>query len=525
MKPPALFRSTLIVSLGTALSRVLGFVREVLMAWIFGTSLIKSAFDLAFRIPNLFRRLLGEGALSAAFIPVFTETLKHEGKDAANLLVARIATLLGAVLAVIVGLGILAIWGVEQMFDLGTRAAAVLPLVRIMLPYTLFICLAALSMGVLNSFGYFAIPALAPVLLNLVWTAALLWICPHLGGTQEQQIMVLAWCIVGAGVLQLVGQIPMLRRCGMVWRPSFQWDDVRVRRVLLLMGPAALGLGVYQVNFVVDGVLAMLVGPWAPAALTYAERLIYLPLGIIATALGTVLLPTFSHQASAARHDQMAETLGISLRAILLAMTPAAVGLMVLVYPVVRLIYIWNGGAFDAASLQQTARALIFYSPGLVVFSIYKMIVPVFYALKDTRNPVRVGLWSVLLNFVLNLLFIYTWPTGWQHAGLPFASVLASAVNCAVLGWMLRARIGDPDWRAVRRTALRALAASVLMGAAAWWCQRALEALMLARGVEDKLSQMASIGGAIVAAMAVYGVALLVIARDDLLLLVRARRR
>lgn len=506
MKRPAnLLRSTAIVGAGTAASRLLGFVREVLMAWLFGTSLAKSAFDVAFRIPNLFRRLLGEGALSAAFVPVFAESLKRDGPEEAGRLVGRIAGMLAAVLSVLVGLGILGIYAVEQWVPLGPRSAAVLPLLRIMLPYALFICLAALSMGVLNTFGYFAIPALAPVLLNLVWTGALVWVCPRLGGTPEEQIAVLSWCITIAGALQLVAQLPMLRRCGVEVRLRLDWRDAKVKRVLLLMGPAALGLGVYQVNAVIDGVLALFVGGWAPAALTYAERLIYLPLGIIATALGTVLLPTFSHQAADERHEHMRETLALSLRGLLLAMTPAAVGLLVLVVPIVQLTYVWGGGKFDARSTIQTARALAFYSPGLVVFSLYKVIVPVFYALKDTRRPVQVGLWAVALNLVLNLLFIVTWPEGYRHAGLAFATVLASLFNAGVLAWMLHRRIGDPGWRRIAWSGVQALAGSAVLGVVAWSVHRVVAGALDHSGLNPKLAQTGSVGAAILCGLAAYG--------------------
>ncbi len=524
MKPAALFRSTAVVSAGTAASRILGFVREMLMAWLFGTSLAKSAFDVAFRIPNLFRRLLGEGALSAAFVPVFAETLKKDGRAEADLLVSRVATLLGAVLSVIVGVSILAIWGFEHVVTLDAKTAAVLPLLRIMLPYALFICLAALAMGVLNTFGYFAVPALAPVLLNLVWTAALIWVCPRMGGTPEEQIYWLSWCILGAGALQLVAQVPMLRRCGVHVRLRMQWGDARVRRVLLLMGPAALGMGVHQLNTVISGVLALLVGTWAPAALTYAERLVYLPLGVIATALGTVLLPAFSHQAANDRHDDIRGTLLLSLRVVLLAMTPAAVGLLVLADPIVRLSYVWGGGRFDADSTLMTVRAVIFYAPGLIVFSLVKVIVPVFYALKDTRNPVRVGLWSVGVNLVLNLVFVVTWPVGYAHAGLALATVMASIFNGVVLGILLQRRIGDPGWGRIARTGMRAMMGSVLMGAMAWYTQGTAEAALLGRGLAPKLAQTVSLGGAIALAMAFYAVWLAITGRDDLRVLLRRRR-
>lgn len=525
MKPLRLFRSTAIVSAGTALSRVLGFVREVLMAWLFGTSLAKSAFDVAFRIPNLFRRLLGEGALSAAFVPIFAETLKREGPEEAARLLSRVATLLGAVLTVVTGLGIAAIWWIEHTWEFGERMAAVLPLLRIMLPYALFICLSALSMGVLNTFGYFAVPALAPVLLNLVWTAALLWVCPRLGGTADEQIYWLAWCITGAGLLQLAAQLPMLRMCGMRLRLQLQLGDARVRRVLLLTGPAALGMGVHQLNTVVSGFLALFIGDWAPAALTYAERLIYLPLGIIATALGTVLLPAFSHQVAADQQDAMRSTLCRSLRAVLLAMIPAAMGLFVLADPIVRLSYAWRGGLFDAESTVQTVRAVAFYAPGLVVFSIYKVIVPVFYALKDTATPVRVGLWAVGLNFLLNIGAVLWWPTQWAHAGLALATVVASAINCFVLARILTRRLGDPGWRLVRTSGMRALVAASGMGVAAWQTQHVLATQLAARALNEKLIETISVGAAIAVGITVYVVVLALVSRDELGLIVRARRK
>lgn len=525
MKRRALLKSTLIVGIGTAASRALGFVREMLMAWLFGTSLAKSAFDVAFRIPNLFRRLLGEGALSAAFVPVLTEVLQREGPEAAGRLVARVATLLAATLGVVVGLGMLLIWGMEQTLPLGPRAAAVLPLLRIMLPYTLFICLAALAMGVLHTRGYFAVPALAPVVLNLVWTAALLWVCPRLGNTPDEQILALAWCIVLAGALQLFAQVPMLRRCGIRLRWSADWRHAHVRRILMLMAPAALGLGVYQLNTVIDGVLALFVGAWAPAALTYAERLIYLPLGVIATALGTVLLPAFSRQAAEANPAALTATLRFSLCAVLLVMTPAAAGLAALAEPIVRLSFLWKDGLFDAESTLQTTRAVVAFAPGLIVFSLYKVLVPAFYALQDVRYPVRIGLWAVGLNLALNLTFIATWPRPWAHAGLAFATVLSSGFNCVLLARGLQRRLGDPGWAAVARSGRRALAGAVLMGALVWWGQRLVETACLARGWADKPAQVASVGAAIAAGLAVYGLWLALVSREDLHQLWQARRR
>ncbi|MBN1557514.1 MAG: murein biosynthesis integral membrane protein MurJ, partial [Lentisphaerae bacterium] len=297
-----LVRHTAVVGSWTGLSRLLGFVREILMAALFGTSTAQSAFVVAFRIPNLFRRLFGEGALSSAFVPVFTDSLAHEGREAAWTLAGRVMALLSVVLSGIVLIGVAAATGYLHAGDPAPRTELVLALLRIMLPYMLCICLVALCMAVLNSFHHFLVPAATPVLLNVLWIGALVWVCPHFGETPEARIVGVAWAVLAAGVVQLAVQIPVLVRYGFRGRLSLRWrGDRRVWRVLALMGPAALGLGITQVNVVIDTLLALWIGSWAPAALSFSERLIYLPLGLFATALGTVLLPTFSHQA--ARND------------------------------------------------------------------------------------------------------------------------------------------------------------------------------------------------------------------------------
>jgi putative peptidoglycan lipid II flippase len=494
------------------------------MAFVFGTSLAKSAFDVAFRIPNLFRRLFGEGALSAAFIPVFTAAKEREGMAEANRLFSQIGTLLAAVLLIIVGSGVLLIAGVERTYSLGPRAAAVLPLLRVMLPYVFFICLVALSMGALNSLGHFAVPAFTPIVLNLVWIGSLLWICPRFGASPDEQIFGLALGILAAGAIQLLIQIPVLLKFGIRPALAFSLKDAGVRRVLMLVGPAALGIGVHQVNVVIDGVLALWVGAWAPAALTYAERMIYLPLGIIATALGTVLLPAFSRQVAAAEMQELLKTMGAALRNIVLIMVPAAVGLIVLAKPIVQLVFNWQGGLFDETSELYTSRAMVFYAGGLVVFSIYKVIVPAFYATQDMRTPVRVGLWCVALNLVLNIVFIFSWPGGYKHAGLALATVLASTVNCVVLGRIFHRRHGDPGWSAVFRSVLTALAGSTVMAGVVFLCH-----LLLRNGLADlsmnvKLLQSLSVLGAIAAGMLCYGIWLLIFSRDTVTAVIRRGR-
>jgi len=496
------------------------------MAVLFGTSLSKSAFDVAFTIPNLFRRLFGEGALSAAFVPVMTETLTKEGLEDANKLVSRAMTMLGVSLAAIVLGGVLMITTVLSVgVELSPKAAAVLPLLRIMLPYMFFICLVAMCMAVLNSLHHFAVPAATPVLLNVVWILVLVFLCPRMGRLPSERIYGVAFGILGAGAVQLAVQLPVLLRYGIRPALSFSWRDRHIISILTLMGPAALGMGVHQVNVCVDRLLALWAAPWAPAALTFAERLVYLPLGIFATALGTVLLPTFSRQAAEGNHDEVRITLRRATSNLMVVMIPAAVGLGVLAVPIVRLVFEWRKGVFDAESTMQTARALWFYAPGLVVFSLYKMLVPAFYAMKDTRTPVRIGVRVVGLNLALNVLFVLTWPPAYKHAGLALATVIASAVNSAVLGWILTRRIGSPGWKLIAGRVAKIAVAAGVMGAAALVVQPWVTGLLEVSGMPAKGVQLLALGGTIAMAIGVYAMVASVVCREELKRFVADRKR
>jgi len=523
MKAHSVLRHTAVVGAFTTLSRALGFVREILMAVYFGTSLAKSAFDVAFRFPNLFRRLFGEGALSAAFVPVFSAALHRDGPEAANRLAGRIMTMLAASLLLVTAGGIAGISLVLHTWTLGERAAAVLPLLRIMLPYLFFICMVALCMGILNSYHHFAVPAVTPVMLNVVWIAVLVLACRRSAGTPLERVHALAWGILLAGMLQLLMQIPALLRFGFRPRFALDWNDPGVRRVLTLMGPAALGMGLTQVNVVIDGVLALAVGRWAPAALTYAERLIYFPLGIFATALSTVLLPTFARQAACNRGRDVVATLNDALCNLLLVMTPAAVGLFVLARPSVDLVFAWRGGLFDALSALRTTRAVLFYAPGLLLFSVYKVFVPAFYAMQDTRTPVRVGMRMVALNLVLNVVFLLTWPAEWKHAGLALATVIASGVNSLVLALILQRRIGRPDWRRIGGVALRVGLAAAVMGGAVTVLHAHLNAFAAARQMAPKAAELLAVAGSVLSGAVLYGALVLVLCRHELRRVVRFR--
>lgn len=486
----------------TMLSRVLGMVRDVLTAGVFGTSLAMSSFVVAFRIPNLFRALFGEGALSSAFIPVFMQSRREEGEDAAWRLARRVVTLVGVVLLGIVTLGIIgmSVWLLRP--QLGAESAAVLPLARIMLPYVFFICMAALAMAVLNSYRLFSVSAFTPALLNITWILAVLFIVPFVRGGPERQIQALAWTVFAAGVVQLAYQIPPLLRVG--WRPGLDtdWRDPRVKQVFLLMGPSALGLAVNQVNVMVNSLIALYwVGRWAPSALFYAERLLYFPQGILATALGTVLLPVLSDFAVQHKHEEMRGAIHHGLRTLLFVMTPAAIGLFVLAPVIVQMLF--EHGSFDPRSTMLTSRALRFYAPGLMVFCLAKVFVPSFYAMQDTRTPVRVGLCAVTLNLTLNIVSAVTLPEYWKHAGMALSTVISEGFNGLVLALLLRRRLGPFGIRGILAGLWRALGAAVAMAGTAFYAERFLTTWLYVY-LPHKAAQLIGVPLAIALGMAVY---------------------
>lgn len=493
-----------VIAAFTMLSRCLGLTRDMLMAGIFGTGIYMSAFVVAFTIPNLFRRLFGEGALSAAFIPVFIEAKRREGTTSAWILARRVITLVGLFLAAIVIVGIIAISLFLQWTEPGGMIGAVLPLLRIMLPYMFFICLAALAMAILNSFKVFGVSAAMPCLLNIVWISCLLIFVPAVADAQASRIKAVAWAVVIAGVAQLLGQIPSLWKRG--YRPGLDFDfsAPKVRRVFTLMGPAALGLAVTQINVVVDRLLAAWIGDWAPAALFFSERLIYLPLGVFATAVGTALLPTLSEHAAADDAVGLRNTLSTSIRNLLFVLIPSAVGLLVLAKPIIRLLFGW--GAFGETSVAQSAIALQFYAPGLIVFGLAKMLVPTFYAHQDTKTPVKLSIATVLLNLVLNLTFVLTWPTEIKHAGLALATVLAESFYVVALTVMLKRKGIGPNWRIILPAATAILIAVAAMGIFASYSNQLLSAVMANAGLQAKVAQAINVVGTILASIMVFAV-------------------
>lgn len=523
MKQERVIRSAGVVGSFTTLSRALGLIRDVVMAGFFGTSQSMSAFVVAFTIPNLFRRLFGEGALSAAFVPVFVETRRNEGDRAAWDLARKVITLIALLLLCLVLAGEFAVSFLPDIIPLSTRHSLILNLLGIMLPYMFFICLAALSMAILNSFGHFALPAATPCFLNIVWILAALAILPFAGGSLDSKIFIIAWAILAAGLIQLLVQYPMLRKFGYDPGLSFDFSDPRVTRVLLLMGPAAVGLALTQFNVLIDRLLAAWIGTWAPAALFYSERLIYFPLGICSTALGTVLLPVFSRQAAEGQFLTINSTINQSLRTLIFLMMPASAGLIIMAQPIIEMIFQWK--QFDAESTWFTTIALQCYAPGLVVFSLSKVFVPAFFALQDTKTPVKIGILTVLLNIAANLFFIVVLPLRYKHAGIALATVIAETAYAVSLAVILQRRIGSPGWPVMLKSMAKVLLISLVMGAVAWYCTRHFPALCTEIPIPLKCRQILSVTATLIVAVVIYIAMAFLLRCDELRILLSAGRR
>lgn len=501
MEQRRVLRSAFQVGGFTMMSRLLGLVRDTLTAAFFGTSAAMSDFVVAFRLPNAFRALFGEGALASAFIPVFMETRSKEGDEAAWGMARRVITLTSLVLLALVLTGMGACT-VLLHTAWGAKAAGVLRLARIMLPYMMFICLTALAQGILNSFKRFALPAFTPCLLNLTWIAFVIFVCPRLGPDLDRAIYGVAWGVFAAGVVQWAAQVPALRHTG--YRAGWAWDprDARVRRFLSLMGPTALGQSVNQINMLINGVMARWATDWAPSALFYAERMIYLPQGLIATAFSTVLLPLFSSHAAEGDHGRMRSSIQDSLRVMLFVMIPASAGLFALSEPIIRLVFGW--GRFDETSVQHTALVLRCYAPGLLIFGLAKVFVPAFYAQGDTRTPFRSGLTSVGLNFSLNIASSFLLAADWKAASLACAAVLSETVNAAQLGFRLHRVIGSPGWGLIARSAGRSLLCAVAMALVAAAGHAVLSKMALAWTPDSRWASAAALAAVLPAAAVLY---------------------
>lgn len=503
----------------TLLSRFLGLAREMVTSFYLGTGHSADAFRLAFMIPNLFRRLVGEGAMTAAFVPTFTDQLETKRRDEAWAFAASFFWLLLLVLAGLTALGIVAApWLVRWIFASGFasvpgKVELTSYLLRLLFAYVLFISLAALAQAMLNSLGRFAIPAFTPVLLNLAIILSAFFFARRF----VDPSIAFALGVLAGGFLQFAFQYPFLLKAGFRLGGRVNLRSPAVRQVARLMAPAIFGAGIYQINVAVSQHIATYQTAGAVASLGYSARLMEVVLGIFVVSLSTVILPDLSRKALAKDHFGMAATLSFALRAAALVTIPATVGIILLRVPFVNLLFRFKGGSFDATSTKLTAYALLFHILGLTFVSGTRILVPLFYAFKDIRTPVKVASLSMVLNILLCLLL--TGPLG--HGGIALATSLSAVVQLLLLGWLARSRLDDFDGMGFARGLGRILLAAGIMGLACWGLREGLGLSL----VEGKLQLLASTGLTVLASMLLFAAVLHALGATELESLVSLIRR
>jgi putative peptidoglycan lipid II flippase len=470
-----LLRAASIVSLLTLASRITGLVRELIVAALFGAGAWTDAFQAAFRIPNMLRRLFAEGAFSQAFVPLLGNTRARDGDEATRQLVSAVATVLFWALLVTCAIGIVAAPLIVWLMASGLKEfdGAVL-MTRWMFPYIGFISLVALSAGILNTWKHFAVPAASPVLLNLSMIAAAWGLSPWFGRWGIEPIFALAAGVMLGGVLQLAVQLPALKRIGLVPRIGLTWPKLReawhhpgVHLVLRQMAPALLGVSVAQLSLIINTHIASHIGVGAVSWLTYADRLMEFPTGLLGVALGVVLIPQLSAAQGKGASAEYSAMLDWGLRLVLMLALPCAVALLVFAQPLVAVLY--QRGAFTAADVVQTQRALMAYGVGLLGLIAIKVLAPGFYARQDVRTPVKIAVSVLVMTQLLNVVLV-----PWLgHAGLALSISLGAMINSIWLFIGLRRKGAyrpAPGWGAF---ALRIALASAVLGGALWWAAQA----------------------------------------------------
>ncbi len=454
----------------TLISRILGYIRDMVIAGFFGAGLYSDAFIAAFRIPNLFRRLFAEGSLSIAFIPVFTEYLTKKGRNEAFQLAASAIRFLSILLTITAIAGVflspLIVHGIAYGFtDSVEKYSLTVLLTRIMFPYVILICLVALCMGILNTLGHFAAPAVAPILLNVVMIGAV-YFASLVTSDEKIRVIWLACGVLLGGVLQLALQVPFLIRKGLNFWQKTSIFHPGLKKIGRLMLPALFGSGVYQVSAIVMTLLASLLPDGSVTYLYFSDRLVQFPLGIFAISIGTAILPSLSRQAAVNDFGAVKQTFSYALKVIFFIMLPSMVGLIVLRVPIVSLLF--ERSAFDNEATTMTATALLYFSMGLWSIAAVRIIVPTFYALQDTKTPVKMAFISIVANILLGVLLMR--PLG--HGGLALATSLASVLHFFLLLWALKIKLGSLDLKNIFNSVCKSVVCSAIMGLMVWGVAR-----------------------------------------------------
>lgn len=505
-----LARSAGLFGLATMTSRILGLVRDQVIAYYFGAGNAADAYRVAFRVPNLLRDLFAEGAMSAAFVPTFTRHLTQDGKPRAWRLANSVINSLLLITAVLVIAGIVFAEPLVRLYagdfaEVPGKIELTVFLTRIMLPFLMLVAVAAAAMGMLNSLGHFFVPALSPAMFNvatIVMALAFIRFAPALG---IAPIAVIAVSTLVGGLLQLALQWPALRSEGYRYRPVIDLKDEGLRQVLFLMGPGTIGMAATQINVLVNTMLATSEGTGAVSWLDLAFRLMYLPIGLFGVSVAAASTPALSRLAARDDAAGMRSTVASAIGLMLVLNVPATIGLMVLAEPIVGLIF--QRGAFTAADTAATAAALRFYVIGLVGYSVVRIVSPAFYALHRSRVPVIASAFSVLTNVALNLALVRVM----GYRGLALGTSITALLNAALQLWLLRQHLQGIDGRRIASTFGRILIASAVMGAAAWGTEMALSSVA---GGGELMLRLVRVAGAI-------GVALLVLAATAHILNVR----
>lgn len=466
------------------MSRILGFVRDTVVARIFGAGIYTDAFFVAFKIPNLLRRLFAEGAFSQAFVPILAEYKNRRGHEETKLLVDHVATLLSIILFVVTAIGILAAPMVVYISAPGftdepDKFKLTVDMLRIIFPYIFFISLVSLSGGILNTYSRFSVPAFTPVLLNISLIVSTVWLAPYF----NPPVLALAWGVFIGGVVQLAFQLPHLKRLGLMPKWRFQVKDEGVWRILKLMGPAVFGVSIGQISLLINTIFASFLITGSVSWLYYADRLMEFPTGMLGVALGTILLPSLSKHYADKSHEEYSKLMDWGLRLILMLALPSAVALAILAVPLISTLFQY--GNFTANDVWMTRQALVAYSVGLVGLILIKVLAPGFYARQNIKTPVKIAIFTLFATQAMNLAFIGPF----KHAGLALSISLGACVNAGLLFYHLRrANIYQPQpgWL---RYILQILAGVSVMAVVLWYGMGGNES-WLAAGFVARISHL-----------------------------------
>ncbi|MEO8342683.1 MAG: murein biosynthesis integral membrane protein MurJ [Gallionella sp.] len=495
-----LLKSLATISGLTLVSRILAFVRDVLIARVFGAGMATDAFFVAFKLPNLLRRLFAEGAFSQAFVPIFGEYKHRRGQDETKLLVDHVTTMLAIILFLVTLVGIIAAPILVYISAPGFLKDAAkfdltVQLLRLTSPYIFFISLVAVAAGILNTYNKFWVPAVAPVLLNLCFIGGALWLAPYC----NPPIMALAWAVFIAGFVQLAFQIPFLKKIGMLPSFRFNWHDPGMWRVIKQMGPAVFGVSISQVSLIINTIFASFLVAGSVSWLYYADRLMEFPTGILGVAIGTILLPSLSKCHADNNTAEYSRLLDWGLRLTIMLTLPAALALGVIAVPLLATFF--QHGAFAAHDVLMTSYALVGYSIGLIGMILVKILAPGFYARQDIKTPVKIGIVTLLATQAMNALLI-----GWiQHAGLALSIGLGACLNSAILFYFLRKRgiyQPEPGWaKFFAKVCIAMLALAITL----WFGMGTEQSWLTSSGWSRILRLSALVAGSVVVYFSVLG--------------------